>query len=970
MDVRSTITKASLASLMLIFSQSLYAKTLKENTNVTQCDKNAVSFFNFLFADGSNGIEAISFAGDASVVVNGSLISGGNGTSGGNGGIGILVDSLTANARVTTNNTTVSGGNGDTTGQGGAGLSIHAEQLMAANLQNSTITGGDGGSSGMGGHGIITGSDQDNTLIIIDSNSKVTGGTGGTNSQGGDAINSNSGQSTTIVLNGNSTVQGGNGGLNGNGGNGVSLSSVSASVLIIGSGSQVAGGDGFGSGVGGIGITGNNLSITNAGTISGGFSNSIQQNAIIFTGGINSLELEAGSIINGNVIAFSSMDTLALGGSSNSNFDVSTIGSQYQNFGIYKKVGTNTWVLTGTTSSITNWDIQSGILSISDDSNLGNAASILILDGGTLLNMNAINSNRMITITGNNGSLVTDADLTLNGSLSGSGNLSKQGNAVLTLMGNSSDFTGTTTVAQGTLIMNGTLGGNVNVLGNSLFRGNGTILGTVTVNNGATIAPNTPTQALNMGGYISNSGAFYNAEINPNGNSSLINVTGTAVLNGGIVQITPEPGTYKVNTQYTLVNAEGGVTGTYDELIQSLNLLFITPALAYDANHVYLDLLRSTTPFSIFAVTPNQVAVANAADTLNPNDEVFTALASLVNTTQAQQAFNSLSGEIYASSLSALLEESRYLRHTTLNRLQQISTEASTQFDFNYGLNHPSPAQNKWEWWVEGFSAKGYLSGNFNTSRVTDSNGGAFIGVDTLIGNNMRVGMLGGYQHSSLDIDALSSQANVNSYSLGVYSGAQVDQFAIRTGAAYTWNNSKVNRQVAFPGFLNQLRTSYNPNTTQVFAELGYSFYLQKLLFEPLIDLAYVSIDSSDWTEHGGDAALTGSGDEDIFYTTLGLRQTALLAKSHSSELSEKVVLGWRHASQNINPVATLAFASGSLPFFIDGAPIAKNALLIDAGLNLVNIDKNITFRVTYLGQLASSVIDNGVAGILTWQFF
>ena len=59
--------------------------------------------------------------------------------------------------------------------------------------------------------------------------------------------------------------------------------------------------------------------------------------AITFTGGINVLELQAGSTIDGAVVAFSAADTLRLGGSSSTiaTFDTSQIGGggQIQNFG-------------------------------------------------------------------------------------------------------------------------------------------------------------------------------------------------------------------------------------------------------------------------------------------------------------------------------------------------------------------------------------------------------------------------------------------------------------------------------------------------------------------------------------------------------------------------------------------------------------------------------------------------------------
>ena len=55
------------------------------------------------------------------------------------------------------------------------------------------------------------------------------------------------------------------------------------------------------------------------------------------------LELQAGSVIEGNVVAGAGVatDTLRLGGTGSDSFDVSAIGPQYQNFDIFQKTGTH-----------------------------------------------------------------------------------------------------------------------------------------------------------------------------------------------------------------------------------------------------------------------------------------------------------------------------------------------------------------------------------------------------------------------------------------------------------------------------------------------------------------------------------------------------------------------------------------------------------------------------------------------------
>jgi hypothetical protein len=83
----------------------------------------------------------------------------------------------------------------------------------------------------------------------------------------------------------------------------------------------------------------------------------VQSNAIVFTGGVNSLELQSGWVINGNVGNASGVtgttNTLILGGSSTNLsgngtatgtiFDVSQIGAKYQNFDLFQKSGASTW---------------------------------------------------------------------------------------------------------------------------------------------------------------------------------------------------------------------------------------------------------------------------------------------------------------------------------------------------------------------------------------------------------------------------------------------------------------------------------------------------------------------------------------------------------------------------------------------------------------------------------------------------
>ena len=161
----------------------------------------------------------------------------------------------------------------------------------------------------------------------------IAGGNGGSGGAGG-----------TGILG----YPGGNGGNGGLGGNGVVLTggtlansgSIAAGNGAVGGPAGAGGSDSNGSnGVGGIGVVGSGTTVINSGNIEGGVGGDgvTRSNAITFTGGPNILELQAGSSITGNVVAFSVADIFRLGGANDASFDVSQIGAQYLDSAFFKR---------------------------------------------------------------------------------------------------------------------------------------------------------------------------------------------------------------------------------------------------------------------------------------------------------------------------------------------------------------------------------------------------------------------------------------------------------------------------------------------------------------------------------------------------------------------------------------------------------------------------------------------------------
>ena len=486
-------------------------------------------------------------------------------------------------------------------GGGGVGVSTSANIVVGA---TGYIIGGQGlgkqyTGGGGGGAGLFS-----TAQVTIEAGGQVKGGAGGdlgsiVTSDGG---NGGGGMGVLLrgagTLNNAGTVTGGSGGSNpfggggGDGGAGVFI--VDGGVVKNLAGGSIAGGiGGYGRrqtadplippGHGGAGVKGSNVTLINAGSISGALSGQLsgagQQNdtevrvssaAVEFTGGVNSLELQAGSVINGNVLAFSAADTLKLGGGTDASFDVSQIGdqAQYRGFGIYEKVGTSVWTLTGTTTAVTPWTLTGGTLSISADNNLGDAAGALTFNGGALQFTAAVTSARTATIKAPGGTVDTLANaVTLSGVIGGTGPLTKLGTGTLTLTGTNT-YTGATTVSAGKLLVNGDQSaatGLTTVASGAILGGSGIVGGDVSIASGGTLAPGNSPGTLTINGDLSLvAGSLLNFELgaaNVVGGplNDLVVVGGDLVLDGTLNVATSAGGTFDVGV-YCLFNYSGALT--------------------------------------------------------------------------------------------------------------------------------------------------------------------------------------------------------------------------------------------------------------------------------------------------------------------------------------------------------------------------------------------------------------------------
>jgi outer membrane autotransporter protein len=526
---------------------------------------------------------------------------------------------------------------------------------------------------------------------------------------------------------------------------------------------------------------------------------------------------------------------------------------------------------------------------------------------------------------------------------------------------------GNTSAIAGTLLVNGVLGGTVDVLSGGWLQGTGTV-GTTNVAGGGTLASGAPFGTLTVAGNISFApGSALEVKTDPAGVVTLLHATGSAIIGGGTVNVITQGSLFRIGARYTILTADGGRVGQFNAINEITGPL-VDMRLGYDSNNVYLDIARNSATLCSFAVTQNQCATSTTEASLGLNNPVVVAVLGLPDLPSIQAALDLLSGEIHASAKGAALENSRFLRDAVTDRVRQ-------SFDTIRTSSRRAPERTAWEdvatgraVWAKSFGSWGRGTGNGNAASTTGRAGGIFVGSDMIIAETFRAGIATGYSNSSLTAATRYSSVSSDDYHVALYGGGQWSALGLRFGAAHTWHNVRANRNIIFPGFADSASATYGARTTQVFGEAGYALSNDGLIFEPFARLASVNLETGGYVERGGPAALQGlSSTNAVTFSTFGLHATKALQLSSGVNVAARGTVGWRHAYGSITPITTNAFAS-STSFMITGLPIAPNAIVVNAGLD-INVTNSVTLGISYDGQFARAATDSGLRADLTWRF-
>lgn len=559
--------------------------------------------------------------------------------------------------------------------------------------------------------------------------------------------------------------------------------------------------------------------------------------------------------------------------------------------------------------------------------------------------------------------------------------LKKNGNSVWTLTGTTA-FNGVTTVDAGGLIVNGTLPSVVTINGGYLG-GTGTV-GGIAVNNAGMVAPGNSIGTLNVNGNVTfNPGSTFQVEINPAGQSDRIAATGTATLNGGTVQIVPLGAGFIANTQYTILTATGGVSGSFASLTTSGSPL-VSGQLSYDVNNVYFILQQIGGFGTLSGLSPNQAAVAGALDQAQLGGASGT-LTTAINTLAALNAsgiragLDDLAGQVHADGRRFVADQADMFQSFMWNAGTQSRGETLRMSATAYAPEpadpigkalvgrRPTPARSVWfggygNW--DKVAASGIAFGT-NTTVA-----GAALGADLWHMPGFTAGLAIGASTGQLRMAGRADRIDANAGHVGFYARGERGGFNLASAISYSLAALESSRSIAFLG--ETATASSRANTFAASLGIARPFATGwGFTAEPFAKADWYSTRQGSLSEAGapGVNQLVQAGSFDVAYGTAGLRthHQVMMPNGQTAQFGATLAVRHEFTGSAASTTAALEGAPG-IPFAITGVERARTVALTGAEIRW-DLTTATSFKASYEGAFAPGYDRHTVRGVLRTGF-
>lgn len=513
----------------------------------------------------------------------------------------------------------------------------------------------------------------------------------------------------------------------------------------------------------------------------------------------------------------------------------------------------------------------------------------------------------------------------------------------------------------GSFLNNGNLVGNFMNMGT--LAGTGGIAGTL--DNWGIVAPGTPYGTMTVNGaYTQYSSGTFQPGVSPSGPAGRLNVVGvvgTADLAGSVLAQVQQGGIYAPRTTYTILQATGGLTGTFSNVASSSP--FLLPSLSYDANNVYLTLRIGG--FAGAALNPQQRAVATVLDgtAATATGDYATVLGTLSTMTpaQVQPILTALSGTNYAGISSAMVQGAQLFMNNFAGQATGGGPSGSARVALAEACEVACDTSDKPRWgaWGGAIGGLGTIGAGTPQGAVTYNAGGFAAGLDRAFTENFRAGVTVGYSGGTQWVSGFSGQGYSDTVQAGLYGNFASGPFYADGLVGYAYSNNRMTRQIVIPTL--GTRTAFGQTGANQFFgqfETGYSFDIGSradAFFKPFARLQAYTGTQNGFTETGAQSLnlSVASQTTNSLRSVIGAQLGASMDMGWPDRLAMRFRLGWSHEYGDVARPVTAALAGApASPFTTFGISPVRNGVLLGLSASTA-VAEATSLYLRYEGTLA-----------------
>jgi len=584
----------------------------------------------------------------------------------------------------------------------------------------------------------------------------------------------------------------------------------------------------------------------------------------------------------------------------------------------------------------------SGLLTL--DGNNTYAGGTVIAGGGIISSPTGLSGSIL-----NNGSLIFGGATSgvFTGVIGGTGSVTKTGTGTMTI-NSAQALTGLTSVAQGTLIMNGGTAGSVDVASGATLRANGFIGGSLTLRGSLIAAPSASpfglvaSQATDTGGtaltgppvltvgnnFTALNGSRISFDVAPGSNPTML-VGGNASLSGVHFDVTaPSIGNQRSGSFLALQALNGLSFVSSDVAVTQPN---VEPLLTQTQNSLYVTLLNLNVPLAIDA-GPARKGVADAIDRskFGATGDAATIIRELtaLDAGGLQDALELLAGELHASVLHAAILDAETLADVVRDQLSSREVEEGNDF----------------RWWGEtlcqhaDFEQSDRARGG--TANVCAGAGGG----DRKFSSSWTLGFGGSWTDGAMRLGQLGSGDYSAPRAFG-YAGYKPKNFGARFGGSAAKSKYETNRRIQFQAFLppelgslpldqgvdRTAEAQQDGNTSDEWGEIHDSRKMKTYTLEGLVGVRHARISRASFAESGAISISLDGADE-----ILNLTQTDVKAHLWRREGTFRPFADFSYRRELAEDGTQAAMRFDGLPtsdFIVEGINIPANSYSVRGGM-------------------------------------